>query len=57
MEKEFNEESKPLEQTPAREQPVYTPRPKWQVIAAWIGLVLFLLVIAGFYIHVARGGL
>lgn len=54
MEKEMNEQVTPVEEN---EKPVYTPRPKWQIVAAWIGLALFLLVIAGFYINVARGGL
>ena len=54
MEKELNEQLSPAEET---EKPVYTPRPKWQVVAAWIGLLLFLLVVAGFYINVSRGGL
>ena len=35
---------------------VYIPRPMWQVIGAWIGLGLFLLVVAGFYIALAKGG-
>lgn len=51
MEKEHNEQEQP------ELQPGYTPRPKWQVIGAWIGLILFVLVVAGFYISIARGGL
>ena len=54
MEAEKNEQTIPQEET---EKPVYTPRPKWQIVAAWIALVLFLLVIAGFYINISRGGL
>ena len=37
-------------------QPVYTPRPKWQVWAARIGLVLFVLLVILYYINIARGG-
>ena len=37
------------------EQP-YTPRPKWQVWAARIGLVLFVAMIIMYYIHMMRGG-
>ena len=59
MEKELNEQEQHQPQSPAEEtdKPVYVPRPKRQVIAAWIGLLLFLMVVAAFYINVARGGL
>ena len=55
MEKEHNEQAQPAPQV--EEKPAYTPRPKWQIIAAWMGLILFVLVVAGFYISIARGGL
>ena len=35
----------------------YTPRPAWQVWAARIGLVLFLIVVALYYLNMFRGGL
>lgn len=35
----------------------YAPRPAWQVWAARIGLMLFILVIILYYIQIARGGL
>ncbi len=35
----------------------YVPRPKWQVWAARIGLVLFLLVLVMYYINLFQGGL
>ena len=38
------------------EETGYTPRPAWQVWTARIGLVLFLLVIAMYYINILRGG-
>ena len=38
------------------EQP-YTPRPKWQVIAAWVGLVVMLICVALYYWHIASGGM
>lgn len=36
---------------------VYKPRPKWQVIAARVGLVIIIICIALYYWHIARGGL
>ena len=39
------------------EQEGYTPRPVWQVWAARIGLVLFLLFVAMQMMGIARGGL
>lgn len=38
-----------------QEEEGYTPRPPWQVWAARIGLVLFILVVALYYIHLFRG--
>ena len=34
----------------------YIPRPRWQVWAARIGLVLFLLLLTMYYILIFRGG-
>ena len=39
------------------EQPVYVPRPKWQVWAARAGLVLFILFVIYQYLAIARGGI
>ena len=38
------------------EEPKYVPRPKWQVWAARIGLVLFILLLIFYYLNIARGG-
>ena len=34
----------------------YTPRPAWQVWAARIGLAVFLLFLALYYLNIFRGG-
>ena len=34
----------------------YTPRPAWQVWAARIGLVVFLIFLVMYYINILRGG-
>ena len=34
----------------------YTPRPAWQVWAARIGLVVFVIFLALYYINILRGG-
>lgn len=41
----------------APEKTGYQPRPKWQVLVARIGLVIFILFVIMSYILVARGGL
>ncbi len=44
-------------ENPEQEQPRgYEPRPDWQVWAARIGLVLFLLVVAYQVLSIATGG-
>ena len=54
---ENNEElTKELEQE-TETKPAYTPRPLWQVWAARIGLVLFLIFVAYQILAIARGGL
>ena len=45
------------EDTMPEEEPIgYVPRPAWQVWAARIALVLFLAVVAMYYINLFRGG-
>lgn len=39
------------------EKDTYQPRPRWQVWGARIALVLFLALIAMYYVNIAQGGL
>ena len=50
-----NEEIEELLEQEA-DAPRYTPRPKWQIIAAWIGLGVMIVSIALYYWHIASGG-
>ena len=45
------------EMTPETEENVYKPRPKWQVWAARIGLVIMIICVILYYLHIFRGGL
>ena len=38
------------------EQEGYVPRPAWQVWAARIGLVVFLIFLVMYYMNILRGG-
>ncbi len=38
-------------------EPAYTPRPRYQVWAARIGLVIVILAVILYYWHIANGGL
>ena len=40
-----------------QEKPRYIPRPMWQVWAARIGLVVFILGLILYYLNILRGGL
>ena len=40
-----------------QEESGYTPRPKWQVMAARIGLVVFIVFLIFYYINIFRGGM
>lgn len=49
-------ENEELEQIEQQDAPAYTPRPKWQIIAAWVGLGIMLVCVALYYWHIASGG-
>lgn len=38
------------------QQPAYCPRPKWQIVCAWIGVAIMLVSIALYYWQIAVGG-
>ena len=48
----------PENETPEEEnqKPVYHPRPKWQIVCAWIGLGIMAVSIALYYWQIAVGG-
>ena len=50
MEKErWEEQVTPQQEQPAENKPAYTPRPLWQVVGAWVLLVVFIaLMVAGY---------
>ena len=50
LEKQTNEAS-------AEENTGYTPRPAWQVWLARVALVLFIFIVIGQILRIARGGL
>ena len=52
-----NENIPQIPEEETTETPVYTPRPMWQRVLAWICLALFLVVVAGYYLNIFRGGL
>ena len=49
-------EEERIDQIP-EEETSYQPRPMWQVWLARIGLAVFLIFIAMYYVNIARGGL
>ena len=48
----MEERNEPLEQ----EKAGYVPRPKWQIILAWVGLAVFVAFLVMFYTIIFRGG-
>lgn len=54
---EENRENQELEQTTEAPQEGYVPRPMWQVWAARVGLVLFILFVIYQLFSIAGGGL
>ena len=58
MENEFNDAlENPQPEVIEDEQPVYTPRPAYQIWAARIGLVIVIAGVILYYLQIARGGL
>lgn len=51
-----NEKEKLEAEAAAAEKEVYVPRPAWQVWAARVGLVLFILFVIFQYVKIYRGG-
>ena len=45
------------QETAAEEQNHYVPRPAWQVWCARVALVLFIIIVIGQILRIARGGL
>ena len=45
-----------LPNIPPEEEKKYTPRPAWQVWAARIGLVVFIIFLVMYYMNILRGG-
>ena len=56
------EENKDMQEEVLDQEPIlteetgYRPRPKWQIVAAWIGLAVMVVGVALYYIHIATGG-
>jgi len=53
---ENNMEKQPRDMA-AEETTAYVPRPAWQVWLARVALVLFLIIVIGQALRIARGGL
>ena len=61
---EENKNMDEMEQVSAEEmnaevlkQEGYVPRPKWQIVAAWIGVAIVVVCFGLFCWHIASGGL
>ena len=39
------------------QKPAYTPRPKWQIILAWIGVAIMVASVIMYYWQIASGGI
>jgi hypothetical protein len=52
-----NENEKLEQEATVPETSTYVPRPAWQVWAARVGLVLFILFVIYQYVKIYRGGL
>ena len=58
------EENKELEQVSAEEmnaevlkKDAYAPRPKWQIVAAWVGIAVVAIGFVLYCLQIANGGL
>ena len=41
---------------PEQEKPVYVPRPKWQIVLAWIGIAIVLIGFGTYLYQIATAG-
>ena len=48
---------KQLVDATAKEESLYVPRPAWQVWCARVALVIFIMIVIGQILRIARGGL
>ena len=39
------------------QQPAYRPRPKWQIILAWVGVAIMVASVIMYYWQIANGGI
>jgi len=39
-----------------QEKPVYVPRPKWQIVLAWVGIGIVLVGFGVYLYHIATAG-
>ncbi|MCI6729862.1 MAG: hypothetical protein SOY32_04710 [Candidatus Faecousia sp.] len=44
----------PQEEPVIEEKPHYVPRPRWQLVLAWILLILMVIGVAGYYYWIAH---
>ena len=54
---EENMENQPKNEAAEEEKSYYVPRPAWQVWLARVALVLFVIIVIGQILRIARGGL
>ena len=54
---EDNLEKQPQDMAAEEETTGYVPRPAWQVWLARVALVLFIIIVIGQILRIARGGL
>lgn len=52
-----NMEKQPIDPAAEEETTGYVPRPAWQVWAARVALVIFIFIVIGQILRIARGGL
>ncbi len=54
---EENREELIPEETAEVEKPQYRPRPRWQIVAAWVGVAIVAIGFLLYCYHIATGGM
>ena len=52
----MDEEIRNDEALQQEDKPAYSPRPKWQIWAAWIALFVFIAFVVMYYCNIFQGG-